>query len=53
MGNCATCCGKTDTNEIVTEKQNYHQKLKGVSNDAPGGTAGYDHSLAVGAKKGG
>jgi hypothetical protein len=30
MGNCATCCGKQDNNEIITEKQN---KLRGVSND--------------------
>ncbi len=29
MGNCAACCGKADTNEIITEKQS---KLKGVSN---------------------
>lgn len=27
MGNCGTCCGKADTNEIVTEKQ---AKQKGV-----------------------
>jgi len=27
MGNCGACCGKADTNEIVTEKQ---QKQKGV-----------------------
>ena len=30
MGNCATCCGKQDNNEIITEKQN---KLRGVSNE--------------------
>ena len=47
MGNCATCCGKTDTNEVVTEKQT--SKLKGVSNEA--GTHGYGHDL--GTKKGG
>lgn len=28
MGNCGACCGKADTNEIVTEKQ---QKQKGVN----------------------
>ncbi len=27
MGNCGACCGKADTNEIVTEKQ---VKTKGV-----------------------
>ena len=27
MGNCGACCGKADTNEIVTEK---HAKAKGV-----------------------
>ena len=30
MGNCGACCGKADTNEIVTEKQ---QKQKGVHAD--------------------
>jgi hypothetical protein len=29
MGNCGACCGKADTNEIITEK---HQKQKGVNN---------------------
>ncbi len=28
MGNCSSCCGKADTNEIVTEKN--VNKLKGV-----------------------
>jgi len=27
MGNCGACCGKADTNEIVTEK---NAKSKGV-----------------------
>ncbi len=29
MGNCGSCCGKADTNEIVTEKA---LKQKGVHN---------------------
>jgi len=47
MGNCATCCGKADTNEVVTEKHQLHQtnsKLKGgVSSEAPGG---YENPLS-------
>lgn len=31
MGNCASCCGKADSNEIITEKQS---KFKGASNEA-------------------
>jgi hypothetical protein len=30
MGNCSSCCGKADSNEIVTEKS--LNKLKGVGN---------------------
>lgn len=29
MGNCSTCCGKSDTNEVTTEKS--LSKIKGVS----------------------
>ena len=47
MGNCATCCGKADTNEIVTEKQNH--KLKGVSNDNTYG--GYEAGCVNGQKR--
>lgn len=28
MGTCASCCGKADSNEIVTEKKN---QVKGVN----------------------
>lgn len=40
MGNCATCCGKNDGNEVVTEKH-YHAKVKGVYAEAPGVTSGH------------
>ena len=30
MGNCASCCGKADSNEIITEKQ---AKPKGVGKE--------------------
>ncbi len=52
MGNCTTCCGKADTNELVTEKLNYHQKLKGVSSEAPGGAGAHDHTIGMAGKKG-
>jgi hypothetical protein len=33
MGNCATCCGKADGNEIMTEKAVTRAGVKGVQNE--------------------
>lgn len=33
MGNCATCCGKTDGNEITTEKNVARANAKGAQNE--------------------
>jgi hypothetical protein len=33
MGNCSSCCGNSDPNEIVTEK--HGKKLKGVNASNP------------------
>lgn len=41
MGNCGACCGKADTNEIITEKQ---QKQKGVHS---GNEVNFDNKRAT------
>ena len=38
MGNCSACCGKTDTNEVTTEKSMNRGKTK----DANGYMDGMD-----------
>jgi hypothetical protein len=43
MGNCATCCGKADPNEITTEKS-VTKGVKGVQNEGYGANAGYENA---------